>query len=367
MPQLLLTDIAIRALKPAGTRTDFWDTKTPGFGVRVGSRSKAFFAKHKNRWHTLGSYPDLSLADARAKAKQLMASPPPASATLTFQQAYDLFLSNHCANIRASTKHEYKNTLNRHFLNRWRNKRLSDIDTEQVVSIVGDLSGTPAEAFHAFAVARTFFAWGVSLRYIKLSPLYGVRGPRPGASRTRVLSRPELIAAYRAARSVEAGTFGKFIALLILTGQRKNQIVCLHTAFIDRENKTITWPAEAMKGRREHTIPYGDTVDAILAELPKAGLLFPSEDRTKPMGGFTKRKGEFDKLTSFASYTFHDLRRTMRSGLASIGVPPHIGERILDHRSGAASDVEAIYDRYRYSDEMRQAMENWERHLSTLL
>jgi integrase len=261
MPQLLLTDIAIRALKPAAERADFWDTKTPGFGVRVGPRAKTFIVKHKNRRHTIGRYPEVSLADARTKAKQVVAAPPAAGSPLTFQQAYDLFLSNHCANVRPRTKSEYEYTLTRHFLGKWKNTKLADITTDKVVSVIMDLTDTPSEAFHAFAVARTFFAWAVSMRYIALSPLYGVKAPRQGPARSRVLGDDELKRVWKAADEI-GGSFGTIVKLAILTGQRRGEIAALDHAWIGTE--TVTLPASITKNKREHEFPMSPATRALL-------------------------------------------------------------------------------------------------------
>lgn len=367
MPNQLLTDIAIRALKPTDVRVEYWDTRTPGFGIRVGRRAKTFVVKIQDRWHTIGRYPALSLADARAAAKKLAAAPPPPQSALTFEEAWEIFLARRCGTVARTTRYAYERMAKAHLFPKFAKKKLASISTDQLTDLIANLSDTPGEAFHVAVFTRMFFAWAVSMRYLTYSPLYGVKGPRQPPSRTRILSRPELIAAFRAATSNDGGVFGSFVALLILTGQRKGQIVNLNAAFIDREQKTITWPAGLMKGRREHTIPYGDVTQRILDSLPATGLLFPSEDPHKPMSGFTKRKAEFDKRAGLSAYTFHDLRRTMRSGMAEIGIPPHIGERLLDHRTGAMSEIAAIYDRYGYRDEMRAAVEKWERRLVELL
>jgi Arm DNA-binding domain len=92
MPRAQLTDITLRALKSDGAQIDYWDTKTPGFGVRVGKRSKTFIAKVNNQRITIGSYSDLSLQEARRRALGLKseASPNQRSA-VRFKEALDVF------------------------------------------------------------------------------------------------------------------------------------------------------------------------------------------------------------------------------------------------------------------------------------
>lgn len=141
---------------------------------------------------------------------------------------------------------------------------------------------------------------------------------------------------------------------LILTGQRVNQIASLRAEFIDDDKKTISWPATLMKGNRPHNIPYGKMATAILGTLPDEGLLFPAKGKPdKSVYGFSKHKTELDTLSGVSNYTLHDIRRTFRTGLAFLKVLPHIGERLLDHRTGIVSQVEAIYDRFQYLEEMQ--------------
>ena len=85
------------------------------------------------------------------------------------------------------------------------------------------------------------------------------------------------------------------------------------------------------------------------------------------MSGLSKLKSDFDKGTGVTGYTHHDFRRTMRTGLASLRTPREYAERILDHRSATMTDVEAIYDRFGYMDEMREAIEAWEGKVRKLI
>ena len=95
--------------------------------------------------------------------------------------------------------------------------------------------------------------------------------------------------------------------------------------------------------------------------------IFPAEG--KPSGtfsGFSKCKKRFDLDCPIEHWTLHDLRRTFATHLASLRVPPHIIERILNHSSGTISGVAAIYNRFSYQDEMREAIMLWEMKLAGL-
>ena len=149
---------------------------------------------------------------------------------------------------------------------------------------------------------------------------------------------------------------------------RVRQISRVQTEWIDNEARTITWPKEVMKANREHTIPYSDTVAAIFETLPKHGFLFPARGRDTPFNGFSNSKRAFDKrLDGMEPYTLHDLRRSVASGWQRMGVRIEVTETLLAHRSGSFRGIVSVYQRHNYQPELRDALEEWERHLAALL
>ena len=96
MATMLLTEISVRALKGSDKNPKFFDTKTPGFGIRCGLKRKTWVVmRGKNReLITFGRYPDLSLADARKEAKRLLSTAPePRDAAITFKAARERYLA----------------------------------------------------------------------------------------------------------------------------------------------------------------------------------------------------------------------------------------------------------------------------------
>ncbi len=172
MPKVFLTDALLRSLK-VEQRTDFWDTTTPGFGVRVGERTKVFVVKVSNQRHTLGSYPDLSLAEARRKALLLKAETKAVPiAKVTFQDAYEKFKVAHIAAKSARTQYDYKRVLDKYYLPELRAVRLARISNAEIAKITDPLLDTPCEYAHVLAVARMFFRWCARppRQYIDRSP-----------------------------------------------------------------------------------------------------------------------------------------------------------------------------------------------------
>ncbi len=103
----------------------------------------------------------------------------------------------------------------------------------------------------------------------------------------------------------------------------------------------------------------------IFSSLPTDGYLFPS--RSGGFANWSNGKHLLDKKLTVAPWTLHDLRRTFATNLAALNVPPHVVEKLLNHATGTISGVAAIYNRYQFMDEMRQAVNLWEKKLSTIL
>lgn len=378
MPKLHLTDLAVKKLKaPEKGQVTYWCTRWPGFGVRVSQGgAKTFVMMHgeRRKRESIGRYPMLSLAEARDEAKRVFARTSleygnRLPSTITFGEALHQFIERHCkVNNRASTAKETERLLRKHFEPSLGQRRLVEIENEQVMRLVDCQLARPSAANHAFTAARTFFRWCVRRRYIKFSPIEGMQLPARTASRERVLSDDELRQVWRTAGKV-GPHFGTIVQLLILTGQRRMEIGSLRWDFVDLVSSTITLPGALTKNHREHTFPIGETTTSLLHKLPrKTGWVFPavgSEDN--PFSGWSKCKTNFDKLCDIHHWTLHDLRRTMATNMAGLGVAPHVVERLLNHASGTISGVAAIYNRFGYQAEMREAALLWENRLREIV
>jgi len=369
MPSITLTDLTIRSLK-VEPRTDYWDAKTPSFGVRVGKRSKTFIAKIHNQRVTIGTYPAMSLANARRKALALKSEQAPVpAASVTFEHAYEKFKQAHCSRKRERTQRDYKRVLEKHFLPHLRTTRLSKITSQRLASITDPLLPTPSEYAHALGVARTFFKWCVRPphRYLTHSPLDGLQ-ISAGESRTRVLIAEELKKVWKAA--IEQGyPHGAAVRLLILTGQRRGEVSSLRWSWINERDRTITLPASITKNNTEHTFPFGQMIADILEtilRLNSTDLLFPARANEQcPISGWSKFKHQM--TDGVPGWTLHDLRRTFATNLAALGTPIHVTEKMLNHVSGAQSGIVGVYQRHTYAAEMREAIEKWEKYLTALL
>lgn len=370
-----MTDIAIRALMPPDKgQVTHWDDSLPGFGVRVsqgGTKTFIVISGPTRRRFTIGRFGQVSLKQARDESRKLQAGLTlgivEKKTSPTFIEAKDLFLDTCEAKNRPNTVYEYRRHLKNHFA--FGRTRLAEIQRHDIQRRLNKLQSTPAEQHHAYVTLKVFFNWAVSEDLIETSPLASMRLPNRSKPRERVLSEYELKQVFDLART-HPWPYGQIVQLLILTGQRRSEIGGLRWEWIDREDRTITLPADFTKNRQTHRFPFGRLVAAIFDSLPETGeFVFPGKTKQSTVfNGFSKCKERFDRdLGNVAHYTLHDLRRTFSSNLAMLGTPIHVTEKLLNHKSGTISGVAAVYNRHSYMDEMRRAVRTHDQYLDSLI
>jgi len=374
MPVVHMTDIVVSRLKEPGT---YFDKHTPAFGIRVGKNRKTWIVvRGRERKRTrIGHYPTVSLAEARKKALVLLGTPlsaeqPPAP---KFSEAVAQFYAVHLPTLKPKTQYQLRRVLDRHFGPKFKHKRLDEISHGEISEITDNLArSAPSEAWHAFKDARTFFRWCVP-RYIKHSPMEGLRSPTKYVPRKRVLSNAEVGEVWRAAEKV-GYPFGTAIQLSLLWGTRWGETISCRRAYIDEKEQTITLPET--KNGTEHCFPFNGMTAEILRGIPRfnsTDLLFPGRDMRNPWNGSGKAKWEFKEVCKIAPWQLLDLRRTFATKLAELKVPPHIVERLLNHKlgtlkaAGVITAVADVYNRALYMEEMREAVGKWEGQLQILL
>jgi integrase len=336
------TELSIRSL-PLGTH---FEKATPAFGLRIGKTKWTWFIVRRGRRKTLGHFPHLGVADARQKARRLLCADPSDLPAISFRDALDEFLDLHGKTLRPSSKYVLERSLRRHFT--W-TKNLDQITHRDVLAVIDAIDGKSA-ACHALKDIRTFFNWSVP-RYLSKSPTTGLRMPSHYIPRERLLSDDEIRRIWKAADQME--WYGQLVKLLILTGQRCNQILSIKDDWI--KGDTIEFPADIMKGGKAHVIPFSKLCCSLI----------PSYRPTTFQG---KKKRELDKFTGINEpHTLHDFRRYFASKMAEIGTPLHITERLLAHRSGTFSGIVSVYQKYDFAKEMADAMRSYEQALTTIL
>ena len=319
--RIKFTDLAIRSLPFADTKqVKYTDESLAGFGLIVGKRSKSFSVMYgKERTvKIIGKYPQISLSDARKEAKRLLVQTPDKNAAMRLVEAVSAYLDECEGKNRPNTVREY-----RRYLTTLTDRKLSEVKKTDI-----DTSNA-----HMVMAWRVFFNWCLRSELVDKNPFAYI--PTQYNKRSRILSDDELKSLWH----YEHGVFSDIVKLLILTGQRRTQYGAFDPAWLS--DGTITFPATIMKSKREHQIPVSDLA---IQYIP-----------TTTFSGWSKAKKRIDTHTGVSNWTLHDLRRTFSTIHARIGTPVHVTEAYLDHSSGTISGVAAVYNRYNYLAEMKQA------------
>ena len=158
-----------------------------------------------------------------------------------------------------------------------------------------------------------------------------------------------------------------FVRTLILTGQRLREVADAKWSEFDLEGRLWTIPAERMKGDSAHEVPLSEPVMRLLEELPRGRgpYVFSTTDGARPISGFSKAKARLDRaLGDMAAWRFHDLRRSVRTGLGGLPVPTKVAELVIAH---AQPGLHKVYDLHRYRDEKRKALDLWASRLLAIV
>ena len=181
-------------------------------------------------------------------------------------------------------------------------------------------------------------------------------------ARERVLSRDELASIWSAASQM-GYPFSPIVQMLILTGQRRSEIAKLQRAWLLSDVNAFEVPASFAKTGRPHVVPLTAVTSEILAAQPiwnRGGFVFSTTSGATPASGFSKAKTRLDKLSGVSGWTIHDIRRSVATHMARLGIIQEHIERVLGH---AIKGVAGTYNRYSYLKEKRAALERWEREI----
>lgn len=382
MPTLHMTDRMLRSLATRKDLEDFYDSVLPGFGARVHrSGSRTFFVRYraagKNRRTTLGTYPAISLAEAREKARAIQSDVArkldPAEAAdarrdaSSFGDLAALYLERHARRHKRSWP-EDERILNKELLPRWRDLKAVEVRRKDVLSILDAIvdRGAPILANRVLALIRKIFNWGIGRDLVEHNPCLAVSRPSPERRRDRVLSELEIAALWQAWEQENVAVRAAF-QLLLLTAQRRSEVVQMRRA--DVHGDVWILAPEATKAKRGHTVPLSRSAQQILRSL----VLLDEDPWMIPSPRVAKAPLHADSLAHAArrvgratgiEWRIHDLRRTAASHMSALGVSRVVVSHILNH---ADWSVTAIYDRHSYLPEMREALELWGSHVESVV
>lgn len=343
-----------------------------------------------HRRMTLAGFPTLSLADARVRARDVMAqasegrdpseevkaakAPKPEDDRDKVRVLMGQYYKRHLKSLKSGDV--VQRELDRFVVKAWGERDIHSITRRDVIDLLDGIadSGRVVTANRVRAYLSKFLNWAVERDILPLSPATGVKPVAKEASRDRVLTDDEIRWFWQACEA-EGFPWGPLGKVLLLTGQRLNEAAQM----TDAEIRGTVWhlSADRTKNARAHDVPLTEAVRAVLdavervADHKGAVRFIFTTTATTPVSGFFKARATLaeamEKIAvkeriepvEIPRWTFHDLRRTAATGMARLGIAVRVTEAVLNHVSGTGGGIVGVYQRFDYADEKRRALDAW--------
>jgi integrase len=369
-----------------------WDASLRGFGCRASKQGTvSFFAMRRPRGSgksvriKVGDFPVMPLSEARSRARALLmemqdgvdprarkaaaARAEAAKQASTFAAVAENFISRHVTSKR--TARNIEALIRRELIPRWGEQPIADITRADVIALMDEIvdRGHPEAARQVFAYVRRLFGWAVPRFDLQHAPtdhlsakdLIGAKKPRQ-----RVLSDNEIALIWRATEGSEAAYFGPYVRLLLLLGVRRTELGRATWGEFDLDAALWTIPPARMKSDEPHAVPLAPAALEILRALPQGqGYVIGG----RPIH-YSRAKRQLDARVTAVNggkaiprWRLHDARRTFRTGLSRLQIPPHIAELAIGHRQPG---LHRIYDQHRFDDEKRHAFAAWAQRVMSI-
>jgi integrase len=380
---------------PSGVKDKiFFDDDLPGFGLRIregGKRSWVvqFRVGRKQRRMTLGTMKTLDGGEARKRARtaiskvhlghdpqsEKMAARAPKPLEMTLGDLVERYLPYAERKLKASTYSGIVLHLRKH----WQplhGLEVRNLERRHVAAEVNRIATTSGlyGANRSRAALSALFAWAIGEGLTDANPVVGTNKATEETARDRVLTGNELRLIWRYAGEAD---YGAILHLLILTGQRREEVGGMLWSEIDLDKHVWRIDAERTKNGLAHDVPLSSAAVEILRKRQRSGRALVFGSREGPFQGWSNAKSALDRrvLTKLGEtsadgalmpWRLHDIRRTVATRMADLGVQPHVIEAVLNHISGHKGGVAGIYNRATYAAEKRQALDLWGAHVADL-
>jgi integrase len=388
-----LTNESVAALKLDGKKDAiFFDDSTPGFAfrLRAGAGGKmlcSWVLQYRkagaSRRYKLGPAGPgaLSAEKARALAKEALAKiwagqDPSADRAarrdadkLTFAKAVAEFLETKRRHLRPNTFIETSRYLtSKHYFGALHSMPLDTITRQDIAHAIKAIereSGA-ATAGQARAKLSGFFTEAMQDGLVDTNPVIGARKPPANRPRERVLSDQELAAIWNACGDDE---YGKIVKLLILTACRREEIGGMRWPEVDLEKGVWVLPAHRAKNHRALVLPMMPMMREIIDTAPYFAGRAQLFGERSPDGfqSWDLHKKDLDARSGVVGWQLRDIRRSVATRMADLGIMPHVIEQILNHVSGHKGGVAGIYNRSSYQAEVKRALGVWCDHLHSII
>lgn len=412
--RIVFTDTMIKKLKPDAT--EYRKSEGNGFSIRVmptGFKSWLYLYVFdgKRRCMHLGHYPEVSLESARDKfetaRKMVKNDVDPMTVAEqaqeerrkapTVTELFDDYMVRHAKlNKRESSWREDERLFKVNVEPRWGKRKAADIKKRDCIALLDGYADRPALCHNVMKLTRKMFNFAVEKDVLEHTPFTGVKVPVELESRERILSEAEVRKLWTTElpKAGMSDAVKRIIKLLLLTGQRVGEVCGITPDEIDGHWWTL--PPERTKNNLTHRVYLTDMALELLGK-PSNGYYFLSpvtktDDQDNPIYNYIDEnavanairknlkdyqprrpiKGEKvimvqvpeEKKMELAHFTPHDLRRTFSTFLAQIGFHDEIIDAVTNHKK---QGVVRIYNRYKYDKEKQQALEAWEKMLTSII
>jgi integrase len=351
-----------------------WDTSVVGFGARRQTKGVFYYLRYRHNgaqiMKSIGRHGEWTPDTARNEALRLLgtlAGGDDPFAKLTgegFGAEVERYLERKRAALKPRSFEEVKRFLTLHSAPLAK-LRLGEIDRRTIAVLLGQIEQArgPVARNRARSALSAFFGWAITEGLLDANPVQGTAKVNEGGSRERVLTQDELRQLWQA---LGDGRFADLVRLLLLTGQRRNEIGNLQWSEIDLKRKMIVLPPERTKNKRRHELPLSRQALEIIERQPRrnsSDFLFSDVRGYKD---WDSAKIRLDKRLHIADWHLHDLRRTAATMMGELGILPHIVEAILNHVSGHRAGVAGVYQRAKYIEPMHDALTKWAQHVEQI-
>jgi len=366
-----------------------WDDDLAGFGVRVRSSGrKAWIVQYRppgsrrTRRVTLGAVEKLTPVEARDAARKLLArvalghdpqgekEAKRARSARTFRSAVEAYLAAKQPELRPVSHRVNKlYLLAGPYFRPLHPMGINEITHPDIAARLSTI--TRNHSSHTAAAARravsAFFRWTMEEGWTTQNPVIGTRRPQEAKAREHVLTDAELAKVWNTCGDDD---FGRIIRLLILLGSRRQEVGGMRWSELDLDGGTWTLPAERSKNHRERKIALPAAALAIINAVPRMNRDHLFGDRAESgFTSFSHSKVDLDRRLAgkVKPWRVHDLRRTTATGMADIGIEPHVVEAALNHFSGHRRGVAGVYNRSSYDRAVAAALVRWSEHVFALV
>jgi integrase len=354
-----------------------WDTTCVGFGARRQTNKGVFYYvryRHNGTQtvHSIGRHgapwtPDTARTRARELLGVVAGGNDPFTqplATETFSAVIERYLARKKASLKPRSYSEVERYLRKHCAPLHR-LPLGQIDRRTIAVLLGQIetASGPVCRNRARSALSDLFSWCITEGLLDANPVVGTAKANENGSRERVLTPDELRALLRA---LGDGRFADLVRLLLLTGQRRNEIGKLQWSEVDLARRMIVLPPERTKNKRRHELPLSRQALAIIERQPRRNsspFLFSDK---RGFNDWDRAKASLDQRLPIAEWHVHDLRRTCATMLGELGVLPHVIEQALNHVSGAKAGVAGTYNRSKMIDAVREGLQKLADHIDHL-